>query len=181
MKYLNKRKIISRVFYVYKIIFLMSTCLFYCDKWVLIFILIFTVVQALKINATVGLFIVIICILIILLSIWFFKTSKPLVEDIVEMNREVINKTTISVEESKMFKIFNRRDIEIQNFLKMNKEYKRKEIKLEKKKVLYTMGTHALRNFKEPFILLWGGILVVNGELELELFGIVGSIIGLFI
>ena len=90
-----------------------------------------------------------------------------MVEDIVEMNKEVINKTTIGIEESKMLKIFNRKDKEIEDFSKMNKEYKRKEIKLAKIKVIYGIGTHTLRNFKEPFILLWGGILVVTGELTL--------------
>lgn len=132
-----------------------------------IFIIIFAVAQTLKLNSTVGLFIAVICGLIVLLSIWYFKISKPLVEDIVEMNREVINKTTTGIEESKMLKIFNRRDKEIKEFSKMNNEYKRKDIKLAKVKVLYGIGTHTLRNFKEPFILLWGGILVVRGELTL--------------
>lgn len=132
-----------------------------------IFIVIFAVAQTLKLNSTIGIFIGIICFFIVLLSIWYFKVSKPLVEDIVEMNKEVINKTTIGIEESKMLKIFNRKDKEIEDFSKMNKEYKRKEIKLAKIKVIYGIGTHTLRNFKEPFILLWGGILVVTGELTL--------------
>lgn len=132
-----------------------------------IFIIIFAVAQTLQLNSTVGLFIAIICGLIVALSIWYFRTSKPLVEDIVESNREVINKTSIEIEESKMLKIFNRRDKEMEDFSKMNSEYKRKEIKLAKMKVLYGIGTHTLRNFKEPFILLWGGILVVQGEMTL--------------
>lgn len=132
-----------------------------------IFVVIFAVAQTLKLNSTVGIFIAIICGLIVLLSIWYFRISKPLVEDTVEMNKEVINKTTIGIEESKMLKIFNRKDKEIEEFSKMNTEYKRKDMKLERVKVLYVIGTHALRNFKEPFILLWGGILVVNGELTL--------------
>ncbi len=132
-----------------------------------IFIIIFAVAQTLKLNSTIGLFIGIICCLIVLLSIWYFKVSKPLVEDIVDMNRKVINRTTIGIEESKMLKIFNRKDKEIEDFSKMNSEYKRKDIKLAKIKVLYGIGTHTLRNFKEPFILLWGGILVVKGELTL--------------
>lgn len=132
-----------------------------------IFIIIFAVSQTLQLNITIGIFIILICFVIVLLSIWYFKISKPLIEDIVEMNREVIDRTTISVEESKMLKIFNRRDKEIEDFSKMNKDYKRKDIKLAKIKVLYGIGTHTLRNFKEPFILLWGGILVVKGELTL--------------
>ncbi len=132
-----------------------------------IFIIIFAVAQTLKLNSTVGLFIAIIGGLIVVLSIWYFKASKPLVEDIVESNRKVIDKTTIEIEESKMLKIFNRRDKEIKDFSEMNSEYKRKEIKLAKMKVLYGIGTHALRNFKEPFILMWGGILVVQGKMTL--------------
>ena len=132
-----------------------------------IFIIIFAVAQTLKLNSTVGIFIALICFLIVILSVWYFKISKPLVEDIVEMNRKVIDRTTTSIEESKMLKIFNRRDKEIEEFSKINSEYKSKDIKLAKVKVLYGIGTHTLRNFKEPFILLWGGILVVNGELSL--------------
>lgn len=132
-----------------------------------IFIVIFAVAQTLKLNSTIGIFIGVICFFILFLSIWYFKVSKPLVEDVVEMNKEVINKTTIGIEESKMLKIFNRKDKEIEDFSKMNKEYKRKEIKLAKIQVIYGIGTHTLRNFKEPFILLWGGILVVRGELTL--------------
>lgn len=132
-----------------------------------IFIIVFAIAQTLKLNVTVGVFIAVICGLILILSIWYFKVSKPLVEDIVEMNREVINKTTIGIEESKMLKIFNRRDKEVEDFIKMNNEYKRKDVKLANVKVLYGIGTHTLRNFKEPFILLWGGVLVVRGELTL--------------
>ncbi len=132
-----------------------------------IFIIIFAVLQTLKLNSTVAIFIGVLCGLIVLLSIWYFKVSRPLVEDIVEMNREVIDKTTVSIEDSKMLKAFNRKDEEIQEFSNMNKEYKKKDIKLAKIKELYGIGTHSIRNFKEPFILLWGGILVVKGELTL--------------
>lgn len=132
-----------------------------------IFIVLFAVVQTIQLNSTVGLFIAVICFLIVLLSIWHYKKSKPLVEDIVEMNKEVINRTTVSIEESKMLKIFNRKDKEIKDFTKMNREYKTKEMKFAKIRAAYIIITHSLRNFKEPFILLWGGILAVKGELTL--------------
>lgn len=137
-----------------------------------IFIVIFAITQTFKLNITIGIFVTIICALIVFLSIWYFKASRPLVKDIVEMNKEVINKTTIGTEESKMLKIFNRRDKEIQNFTEMNSKYKKKDIKLAKLKVLYTIGTHNIRNLKEPFILLFGGILVVKGELTLAVISI---------
>lgn len=119
-----------------------------------IFIIIFAVAQTLELNVTVGIFIGIICLFIVILSIWFFKNSKPLVEDIVERNKEVIEKTTINVENSKMVKIYNREEKEIQDFKKINDEYRKKDVKLAKLKVWYRITTHSLRNFKEPFILL---------------------------
>lgn len=132
-----------------------------------IFILIFAISETIKLNTTIGIFVLFICFLIFILSIWYFKKSKPLVEDIVDMNKEVIERATVSVEESKMLKAFNRKDKEIKDFDNINKEYKSKDIKLAKLKVWYGIGTHTLRNFKEPFILLWGGILVVKEELTL--------------
>lgn len=132
-----------------------------------IFIIIFAVAQTLELNVTVGIFIGVICLLIVILSIWFFKSSKPLVEDIVERNKQVIEKTTINVENSKMVKIYNKEQKEIQDFKNVNDEYRKKDVKLAKLKVWYRITTHSLRNFKEPFILLWGGILVVKGELTI--------------
>lgn len=132
-----------------------------------IFIIIFAVAQTLQLNTTIGIFIGIICFLIVILSIWFFKVSRPLVEDIVEMNKDVIERTTINVENSKMVKIYNREEKEIQDFKKVNDEYRKKDVKLAKLKIWYRITTHSLRNFKEPFILLFGGILVVRGELTI--------------
>ncbi len=132
-----------------------------------IFISIFAIIQTFSLNIVVGIFIVMICIIIAILSIWQYKVSRPLIEDTVEMNKEIINKTTVSIEESKMLKIFNRRDKEIKDFKKLNNECKEKEMKFQKYKTIYTILVHSIRNFKEPFILLYGGILVVNSQLTL--------------
>ena len=40
-------------------------------------------------------------------------------------------------------------------------------MKLGKYRVVYGIGTHSVRNFKEPFVLLLGGILVVRGQMTL--------------
>lgn len=140
-----------------------------------VFISTFAIIQSFELNIVIGLFIVIMCFLIIALSIWYFKTTKKLTEDIVEINKTVIEKTTVSVEESKMLKAFNRRNKEEADFIKMNKECKAKEIKFAKIKAFYLMTVHSLRNFKEPFILLYGGILVVRGELTLAILSILLS------
>lgn len=132
-----------------------------------IFIVFFAIVQTLELNITIGIFIAVTCFIIVILSVVFFKISNQLVEDAVEMNRDIINKTTVSVQESKMIKIFNRQEKEIEDFIKINEECKKKEMKFAKLKVIYVITVHTLRNFKEPFILLWGGILVVKGELTL--------------
>ncbi len=140
-----------------------------------IFVIIFAIAQTLEFNITIGIFITVICFIIVILSVVFFKISNPLVEDIVEMNREIINKTTVSVEESKMLRNFNRQEKEISEFKKINKKCKEKEMKFAKLRAVYVITVHTLRNFKEPFILLWGGILVVQGNLTLATISILLS------
>lgn len=132
-----------------------------------VFIVVFAIAQTFSLNLEVGIFISLVCVIIAILSIWEYKVTKPLIEDTVEKNKEIINKTTVSIEEAKMLKIFNRRDKELKDFSKINKEYKEKEIKFQKYRTIYTILVHSIRNFKEPFILLYGGILVVNGQLTL--------------
>lgn len=132
-----------------------------------IFIIGFSIQEIMKLSSLIGIFIFIICMLIILLSLWYFKISKPLVKDIVDKNENVIKKTTNSIINSKMLKAFNRQDDEKEDFKKINDQYKKNDIKLAKINVIYGITTHTLRNFKEPFILLVGGILVVKGDLTL--------------
>ena len=114
-----------------------------------------------------GIFIFVICILIILLSYWYYKVSKPLVEDTMEANKNIIEQTRQAVMNSKMQKAFNRKNSEIAHFKKLNEDYRNKELKLGKYRVVYGIGTHSVRNFKEPFVLLLGGILVVRGQMTL--------------
>lgn len=132
-----------------------------------IFIIGFSIQEIMKLSSLIGIFIFTICMLIILLSLWYFKISRPLVKDIVDKNENVIKKTTNSIINSKMLKAFNRQDYEKEDFKKINNQYKKNDIKLAKINVIYGITTHTLRNFKEPFILLVGGILVVKGDLTL--------------
>lgn len=127
-----------------------------------IFIVGFSVAQIFELNQACGIFVFVICGLIILLSIWYYKASLKLVEDTVEANKQIIEKTRDAVIHSKMQKAFNRKNVEIENFKKLNEDYRKKELKLGKYRVIYGIGTHTIRNFKEPVILLFGGILVVQ-------------------
>ncbi len=107
--------------------------------------------------------------LIILLSIWYYKFSLPLVEDTLEANKQIIEKTRDAVENSKMQKAFHRKNIEIADFKSVNEDYRKKDLRLGKYRVIYGIGTHTIRNFKEPIILLFGGIMVVQGQMTLAL------------
>ena len=132
-----------------------------------IFIVGFSIIQIFELNMVCGIFVFVICILIILLSYWYYKVSKPLVEDTMEANKNIIEQTRQAVMNSKMQKAFNRKNSEIAHFRKLNEDYRNKELKLGKYRVVYGIGTHSVRNFKEPFVLLLGGILVVRGEMTL--------------
>lgn len=137
-----------------------------------IFIVSFSIFQIFELNKIVGIFVFVICFLIVVLSVWYYKASKPLVEDTIEANKKVIEKTRNAVTNSKMQKIFNRKDVEIEEFREVNEDYRKKDVKLGKYRVVYGIGTHSIRNFKEPFILLFGGILVVQGKMTLAVVSI---------
>ncbi len=137
-----------------------------------IFIVGFSIFQIFELNKMVGVFVLVICFLIVVLSVWYYKVSKPLVEDTIEANKNVIEKTRNAVTNSKMQRIFNRRKIEIEEFRKINEDYRKKDVKLGKYRTMYGIGTHSIRNFKEPFILLFGGILVVQGQMTLAIVSI---------
>ena len=132
-----------------------------------IFIVSFSVAQIFQLNAIIGVLVLVLCVLIVMLSIWYYKMSKPLVEDTLDANQQIIEKTRKAVENSKMQKIFNRKDFEIESFQSLNEDYRKKDIKLGKCRVVYGIGTHTIRNFKEPIILLLGGLFVVQGKMTL--------------
>lgn len=134
-----------------------------------IFIVGFSVVQIFELNKACGIFVFVICLCIILLSIWYYKFSLPLVEDTLEANKQIIEKTRNAVENAKMQKAFNRKNIEIANFKTLNEDYRKKDLRLGKYRVIYGIGTHTIRNFKEPIILLFGGIMVVQGQMTLAI------------
>lgn len=142
----------------------------------------FAITEIFELNLVIGIFITFLCFCIIALSIWFLKKSKPLVEEVVECNKNIIQKTSYSVQEAKMIKAFNREQMEIKNFRQANERYRKKDIQLAKVKVIYHIGTHSIRNFRDPFILLYGGILVVQETLTLAqisvLIALSGKIVG---
>ena len=132
-----------------------------------LFIVGFSSWQIFKLNQAFGVFVAILCGMIVLLSIWYYKASLSLVEDTIDANKQIIEKTTNAVNYAKMQKAFNRKNIEIEDFQRVNEAYRKKEIKLGKYRVIYGIGTHTIRNFKEPVLLLFGGILVVYGQMTL--------------
>ena len=134
-----------------------------------IFIVGFSVVQIFELNKACGIFVFVLCGLIILLSIWYYKFSFPLVEDTLEANKQIIGKTRNAVENAKMQKAFNRKNVEIADFKTLNEDYRKKDLRLGKYRVIYGIGTHTIRNFKEPIILLFGGIMVVQGQMTLAI------------
>lgn len=140
-----------------------------------IFFVGFSVVQIFELNQACGIFVFVICLCIVLLSIWYYRASIHLVEDTMEANKQIIEKTRDAVTNSKMQKAFNRKNREIADFKEWNERYRQKELKLGKYRVIYGIGTHSIRNFKEPIILLFGGLWVVQGQMTLAVVSVLLS------
>lgn len=132
-----------------------------------IFILLFAITAMLQLNNIIGGFILFICIIILGLTIWFYKVSRPVIEKSVYLNKKIIALTNNSVQNAKMIRIFNRKEKELQEFKQVNDEYKKQDVKNVKLQVWYRIWVHTVRNFKEPFILLFGGLMVIQGSMSL--------------
>ena len=131
------------------------------------FILLFAITAMLQLNNVIGGFILAICAIILGLTIWFYKVSRPVIEKSVYLNKKIITLTNNSVQNSKMIRIFDRKEKELQEFKKVNDEYKKQDVKNVKLQVWYRIWVHTVRNFKEPFILLFGGLMVLQGNMSL--------------
>lgn len=131
------------------------------------FVVFFAIKQTTTLNKWVGIYLGITGMMFLILTQWYFKKTRSVVEKNIECERNIIHMTNNAVENSKMIHIFNRERKEINNFKKINEGYKQNDIKFYKLQTVYTITAHTIKNMKEPFILLLGGISVVRQTMTL--------------
>lgn len=132
-----------------------------------VFVLIFSIYEIININILACVVIVAIILIIIIISIIYLKITKPIVKKNIDLHENLISKTMNAVYNPKMIKIFNREKKEIDDFNKLSNEYRKNDTKLIDYLIYYELIGTGLRRFKDPFIFLIGGLLIINGKMNI--------------
>ena len=132
-----------------------------------IFIFTFSMIEILNLNLIVSITIAVILFIIIIMSIIYFKLTKKIVRRNVDLHENLIQKTMNAIYQPKMIKIFNRQEKEIVDFNNVSDEYRKNDKKLIDYLIYYELIGTGIRKFKDPVIFLIGGLLIINGKLNI--------------
>ena len=132
-----------------------------------IFIFTFSMIEILNLNLIVSITIAVILFIIIIMSIIYFKLTKKIVRRNVDLHENLIQKTMNAIYQPKMIKIFNRQEKEIADFNNVSDEYRKNDKKLIDYLIYYELIGTGIRKFKDPVIFLMGGLLIINGKLNI--------------
>lgn len=132
-----------------------------------IFILIFSMYEILNLNTIVSLIVGLIILSITIMSIIYLKATKPIVKKNIDLHENLISRTMNAIYNPKMIKIFNREKKEIEDFNNISDEYRKNDTKLIDYLIYYELIGTGMRKFKDPFIFLIGGLLIINGKMNI--------------
>ena len=127
----------------------------------------FTMNEILNLNIIVSITIAVIIVIIAIMSVIYFKVTKSIVHKNIDLHEKLIQKTMNAVYNPKMIKIFNRQKKEIDDFNKVSDEYRKNDKKLIDYLIYYELIGTGLRKFKDPVIFLVGGLLIINGKMNI--------------
>lgn len=132
-----------------------------------IFILIFSMYELLNLNIIVSSIIGVIIFVISIMSVVYLKITKPIVKKNIDLHEDLISRTMNAVYNPKMIKIFNRERKEINDFNTISDEYRKNDTKLIDYLIYYELIGTGMRKFKDPAIFLIGGLLIINGKMNI--------------
>ena len=132
-----------------------------------IFVFVFSMIEILNLNLIVSITIAVILAIIIVMSIIYFRLTKKIVKRNVDLHEDLIQRTMNAVYQPKMIKIFNRQQKEIEDFNAISDEYRNNDKKLVDYLIYYELVGTGIRKFKDPVIFLIGGLLIINGKMNL--------------
>lgn len=132
-----------------------------------IFVFVFSMIEILNLNLIVSITIAVILTIIVVMSIIYFRLTKKIVKRNVDLHEDLIQRTMNAVYQPKMIKIFNRQQKEIEDFNAISDEYRNNDKKLIDYLIYYELVGTGIRKFKDPVIFLIGGLLIINGKMNI--------------
>ena len=128
-----------------------------------VLIIIFAITQLVNLDLRLSVVMIVAISIIILLSIWYFKKSKPTIENRIKVQREMYADLNDNYSNIKFMKINNLQEKEKERFNKINI----KNFEANKNKVIidtwYKTLTHNIVKIQIPFIFILSGFLYAKG------------------
>lgn len=129
----------------------------------IVLIIIFAIAQLVNLDLRLSSVMIVAISIIIILSIWYFKKSKPIIENRIKVQREMYADLNDNYSNIKFMKINNLQEKEKERFNKINT----KNFEANKSKVIidswYNMLTVNIVKIQAPFIFILGSFLYVKG------------------
>lgn len=133
----------------------------------IILILIFAVMQLSGLDIRLSSIMIISAIIMILLSIWLFKKSRPIVKERIEARRKLYDKIDDNYSNIKFIKVNNLQEEEIKRFEEVNEN----NFLANKKKIatdsIYNMTVANITKIQNPFIFILGTYLYIKGIISI--------------
>ena len=129
----------------------------------IILILLFAIIQLSELDIRLSSIMIISAIIMILLSIWLFRKSRPIIKERINARKKLYDKIDDNYSNIKFIKVNNLQEEEIRRF----KEVNQNNFLMNKKKVvtdsIYKMTVENITKIQNPFIFILGTYLYIKG------------------
>lgn len=133
----------------------------------IVLIIIFAIVQLVNLDLRLSSIMIVAISIIVLLSIWYFKKSKPIIENRIEVQREMYADLNDNYSNIKFMKVNNLQEKEKERFNKINV----KNFEANKSKVIidswYNMLAVNIVKIQAPFIFILSAFLYAGGAISI--------------
>ena len=132
------------------------------------FIVIYVIYQGIKLNVVITIYIIISVSIILIFGIWYFKKLGPKIGQMVRSNRKLLAKTTYSVNNFKMIRMFNKQESEINEYGNLNENYIESQRKFINLVLFHEIITDHIQYLASPIIFMIGGMLVIKRRINIR-------------
>ena len=133
----------------------------------IILIIVFAIVQLMNLELRLSSVMIVAVSIIIILSVWYFKKSKPIIENRIKVQRQMYEKLNDNYSNIKFMKINNLQEKEKEKFNEINN----KNFEANKDKVItdswYNMLTVNIVKIQAPFIFIVSTLLYAQGAISI--------------
>lgn len=133
------------------------------------FIVIYVIYQGMQLNTEITIYIIISVSVILIFGVWYFKKLGPKIGQMVRSNRKLLAKTTYSVNNFKMIRMFNKQESEINEYDNLNENYIESQRKFINLVLFHEIITDHIQYLATPIIFMIGGILVIKRKINVRI------------